>query len=240
MSRIVKALVASAVCTVGAAGPAAAQTPPTAPTLKAALPCFSEATDAEVTGEGWTPGGQVRLRGRYVSGGAGEALDVTVTADAQGRIVFASRVPNDSGRVRGVEMTAEDLTRTAAGAPPEQRTATTRFSLSWFGVFYRPWNTDGPARGRPGRVRTIEAAGWLGSTRRSDTLYAHYYRLGTGRFRTVRVGRLTGPCGTLKRRFREFAFRPVPRGTYRVFFDTEPFTSDTTFDAVSYLRVRVR
>ena len=244
MSRSIatcRAVVASATATLLAAATvisdAHTATTPT-PTLVSALPCFSPLTNSELTGEGWTPGGQVRLRGRYVSGTSGEALDVTVVADAAGRIKFNSSVPDESALRVGVEVTAEDVVRVAAGAPVHERQARTRFTLSWHGPFYRRWNTEGPARGRPGRVGTLEASGYIDDV--TSVLYAHYLRVGRSGFRTVRVGRLRGPCGSLRVRFREFDFRPVPRGTYRVFFDTLPVASDNTFDSPGYRRVVVR
>ena len=200
-----------------------------APTLETSSPCASSATGVQLTGTGWTPSGQVRLRGRYVASGA-DALDHTVTADVNGRIEFSSGLPNSDARRWRVEVTAEDVAR------PELR-ASAAFTLSWFGPFFRPWNTDGAARGRPGKVSQIEASGYIEETGRS--LYAHYVLRGE-HVATVRVGRLSGPCGSLKRRFRQFAFKPVPRGTYSVYFDTTSLFSDSTLDAPSYRRVIVR
>lgn len=218
-----------------AALPASAQSPPPAPTLVTARPCFSPVTGSQLTGEGWTPGGTVHLSGTYGSGET--ALDLDLKADGEGRIRFSSDVPDDVIDTRSVRATAEDLTRAAAGAPVEQRQANTRFKLTWHGPFYRPWNTNGPAIGRPGRVRTLEASGYL-SGNLTKVLYAHYIRGYS--VRTVRVGRLRGACGGLKVRFREFNFRPVPRGTYHVTFDTDPFSDDNVFDSPGYERVKVR
>ena len=129
--------------------------------------------------------------------------------------------------------------RAAAGAPLEQRQASTRFKLTWFGSFYRPWNTDGPAVGRPGRVRTLQASGYVRGNL-TKVLYVHYIRLtGSRKVTTVRVGRLRGSCGALKVRFREFNFRPVPRGTYRVTFDTNPASDDNVYDSPGYDRVKI-
>jgi hypothetical protein len=233
--RLPVALIASGslVLGVGASDPAAAAL---APTLVPAQPCFSPATNSELTGEGWTPGGTVHLTGTYGSGGP--ALDLDVTADSSGRIRFESEVPDDAAVTRAVRVTAEDVTRAAAGARVEQRQASTTFKITWYGPFYRPWNTNGPAIGHPGRVRTLEASGYL-SEHLPAVLYAHYIHAGR-RVKTVRVGRLHGQCGGLKVRFREFNFRPVPRGTYQVTFDTDPFSDDNIFDSPGYLQVKVR
>jgi hypothetical protein len=241
------AWVSTAVLGVAAVGgmPASAQEPSAQPTLVSAERCYSLSLPTDVTGQGWTPNGDVRLVGRYVEGGRGAAVDQTLRADAQGRISFESGVPGSPATRRRVQLTAEDLTRAAAGAPPEQRQATVTFWLSWAGPFYARWNTSGAARGRPGRVGTIEASGYLGwrvvASGPNPVLFAHYYHSRSDRFvATTRVGRLRGACRSLKLRFREFAFRPVPRGTYSVYFDEFPFTSDLTFDSPGFRRVVVR
>jgi hypothetical protein len=200
-----------------------------APTLVSPSPCVSAATGSVLTGTGWTPNGQVRLTGHYVDDGS-PALDHTVQADAEGRITFTSGVPNDDARRLRVRITAQDVARVELRASVD-------LTLSWFGPFFRPWNTDGPARGRPGKVSRIEASGYVGQSGR--TLYAHYV-LRDEHVATTRVGRLRGPCGALTRSFRQFAFRPVPRGTYSVFFDTRRRFADASFDAPGYRRVRVR
>jgi hypothetical protein len=218
------ALLTSSLAALALAG---AQAP--APTLESSLPCFSAATGAQLTGTGYTPNGQVRLLGQYVSD-ARQALDQTVTADVNGRIEFSSGLANETARRLRVEVTAEDV------ANPALR-ATVHFTLSWFGPFFRPWNTDGPARGRPGKSSVIEASGYINEI--GEDLYAHYV-LRERHVATVRVGRLTGPCGALKKRFRQFAFKKVRRGTYSVYFDTMPFFSDNTFESPGYRRVVVR
>ena len=215
-------------------GQAEGQAP--APTLVSTMPCFSLASGSELTGEGWTPNGIVHLSGTYASGEP--ALDLDLTADGAGKIRFTSAVPNDAARTKTIRVTAEDRARTAAGAPLEQRQASTSFKLTWYGPFYSPWNTDKAAIGRPGRVRTIEASGYLGRNLTKD-LYAHYLRP-NGTVKTVRVGRLSGVCGGLKKRFREFDFRPVAAGTYAVTFDTNPFSDDNVYDAPGFARVKIR
>jgi len=64
------------------------------------------------------------------------------------------------------------------------------------------------------RTRTVDSTGW---TRGHANLYAHYFR-GTTRIRSVKLGALTGPCGTFKRRVKEFPFKGVKAGEWRVFF----------------------
>ena len=213
--------------TASLAALALAQAPP--PTLVSTHPCFSPETGAQLTGTGWTAGGQVRLVGRYLENDT-PALDHTVTADGDGQLDFSSGLPaGDAVRLK-VEVTATDVSH------PE-RTATVGFKLSWFGPFFRPWNTDGPARGRPGKVSTIEASGYVNEI--GASLYAHYVLRGEA-VKSVRVGRLTGPCGALKKHFRQFAFKPVPKGTYSVYFDVHPVFGGLSEGSPRYERVVVR
>ena len=233
LTSVVLVLFAPCVGPTVAGGQAEVQAP--APTLVSALPCFSAATGSELTGEGWTPNGTVHLRGTYASGEP--ALDLDLTADAEGRIRFTSAVPNDTARTKTIRVIAEDRARTTAGAPLKQRQATTSFKLTWYGPFYAPWNRKG-AVARPGRVRIIEASGYIGR-HLGKFLYAHYIRP-SGTVKSVRVGRLSGVCGGLKKRFREFDFRPVAAGTYIVTFNTTPFAGDTAYDAPGFAAVKVR
>ena len=207
----------------------AALTLAAAPTLESSLPCFSPETNAQLTGTGWTPNGQVRLLGHYVVSGE-PALDHTVMADVNGQIEMSSGLPNGDARRFRVEVTAQDV------AHPELQ-ASVRFTLSWFGPFFRPWNTSGAAPGRPGKVSQIEASGYIHEI--GQTLYVHYVRRDR-HVATVRVGRLQGPCGQLKRSFRQFAFKPVRPGTYSVYFDTTRLFSDSTYESPGYRRVVVR
>jgi hypothetical protein len=71
-----------------------------------------------------------------------------------------------------------------------------------------------PGAADPARSMTIDTFGW---TSGGSALYAHYYR-GTTRIRTVRIGALTGECGNLRRTVRQFPFRGVRAGEWRVFF----------------------
>ena len=177
--------------------PASAQA---APTLTLARPCFSEFVPVGLNGAGFTPNGQVELEARWDNGR--DAGRFTVVADADGRIAVLRGLP-------ALETERAELTLTARDVGT-QATATVVAVISYAGAFYRPWNTDGPARGRPGRVRILDVDGFIDA---GEYLYVHY-RLRGRTVRTIRLGRLTGPCGSLRRRFREFGFRPVPPGVY--------------------------
>lgn len=50
-------------------------------------------------------------------------------------------------------------------------------------------------------------------------MYAHYV-LGGKLKKTVRIGALSGDCGNLRKRMKQFPFRPGPAGDWRVDFDT--------------------
>jgi hypothetical protein len=66
----------------------------------------------------------------------------------------------------------------------------------------------------PRRSMTVDTYGWTGG---HANLYAHYYR-GATRIRSVKVGALTGPCGNLKRQVKQFPFKGVKAGEWRIFF----------------------
>ena len=88
-----------------------------------------------------------------------------------------------------------------------------------------------PTGGRPGALRRISARGFTGG----GTLYAHVRRGRRGR--DVRIGRLTGPCGTLTTRKRIFRAR-TRNGTYRVQFDASRRYATGTYPKLTF-RVRI-
>jgi hypothetical protein len=189
-----------------------------APQIVTDRPCYSAVTPLRLSGTGFTPGGPLTVSATWLTG-AGRAQVGPVfrlMADATGAFRQTQEVPEITDYSEGYELTVDDQTAVAAGAPSPS--ALTFVRVSAFFVSYPPWNTDGPARARPGRAARVEAAGFIGGGR---YLYLHYLRDGRA-VRTVRVGRLHGPCGTLSARIREFAFRPRPAGTYNPRFDTSP------------------
>jgi len=201
--------------------------------------CYAEGEPMTVQGTGYTPGGEVSL----FIGANGRLGGTTVTADPQGAFSTRIAAPDlrdfDARPPRGdFFISANDHTRVdAAGdAPPDENSvAATQLLISQFDADVARWNTTGPARGVPRRTMVVRATGWSGL---GTALYAHYLRSGRV-VRSVRVGRLTGACGDLTRRMREFPFRPVRPGTYRVVF-----TASARFRAsdpsIFYRRVVVR
>jgi hypothetical protein len=184
-----------------------------APTLQLDRPCHAQFTDMGMTGAGFTPGGPVQITGVYADGALAGRFELT--ADQAGSIASVEETPEIRDARDAPTITARDVRAMEAGAPPEQTTATITARLSSFGAYYRLWNTDGPARGHVGRVRRLEVDGFIQGPR---VLYVHYRRGGRV-VKTLRVGRLSGPCGSLRKRFREFAFQGVRPGTYRVRFN---------------------
>ena len=218
------------VALVALASPASAAA---APSLQLDRPCYAEFTDLGLAGSGFTPGGAVEITGTYADGEAAGRFEVTATPG--GSISSVSDTP-EIGTVRdSLTITARDVRASEAGAPPEQTTASVVARLSSFGAWFRPWNTTGPARGRPGRARRLEVDGFIRGPR---VLYVHY-RLRGRVVKTLRVGRLSGPCGSLRTRFREFDFKGVRPGTYRVrFSQSRSWFSPYAFS--EYKRVVVR
>jgi hypothetical protein len=204
-----------------------------APTLQLDRPCYAQFTDIGLTGSGFTPGGPVGIAGTYADGTPAGHFEVA--ADPAGSIEAFEQSPQIADLRDSLTITARDIRASEAGAPPEQTTASAVARLSTFGILFRPWNTDGPARGRPGRVRRLEADGLIRGPR---VLYVHY-RLRGRVVKTLRVGRLSGPCGSLRMRFREFAYKGVRPGTYRVRFNQSRSWSGS-YPYGEYRRVVIR
>jgi len=183
------------------AGPASAAA---APALELDRPCYAQFTTIGLTGSGFTPGGPVEVTGTYPDGELAGRFELT--ASEAGTITSIDESPEIVDARSELTISARDV------GTSESASVVAR--LSSFGAYYRLWNTDGPARGRPGRVRQLEADGFITGPR---VLYVHY-RLRGKVVKTLRLGRLSGPCGSLRTRFREFDFKGVRPGTYRVRF----------------------
>jgi hypothetical protein len=154
--------------------------------------CYRAGDSLILSGTGFTPNGPVAvtLQGRDLG---------TLTADASGNISS----PLNIGNLRGVSartLVASDATNPAI-------TATASFLGSALEVGVKPRN------GTAGRKLRISASGFTTGKR----LYAHilrkHYR------RNVFIGKLKGPCHTLKRR-KAVLGAGTPSGVYTVQFDT--------------------
>jgi hypothetical protein len=162
--------------------------------------CYRFGDSLVLSGTGYTPGApvDVTLEGRELG---------TLTADAAGNISSPLRVGNLSGVSRRT-LVATDATNPAV-------TATARFLGSSLLVKVKPQN------GAAGRKLRINASGFTTGKR----LYAHVRR--KGYLRNIFIGKLKGPCRTLKRRKRVLS-AGTPNGLYTVQFDTKRHYSKKT------------
>jgi hypothetical protein len=215
-------------CGVSVAAPALAS----AATVSVDHKCYRPGQTTQVTGEGYTPGGEVALSFTLHGASGGMGSDVLLTqADSAGRIAMNTfgpvLPPNESPAL--VDLAATDQEQAQQSAPPP---VSTQFILENFEVYVSPWN-----RGiaRPGRSAQFEMRGFTLETGR--TLYAHYVLNGRLR-KTVAVGRLTGACGELSKSARQFPFRPVPAGIWSIKLDASRRYPNRSVGHL-YRRVRV-
>ena len=146
--------------------------------------CYRAGDSLILSGTGYTPGApvDVTLEGRELG---------TLTADAAGNVSSPLQV----GNLKGVSR--RTLVATDAANPAV--TATAQFLGSSLLVKVKPQN------GAAGRKLRINASGFTTGKR----LYAHVRR--KGYLRNVFIGKLKGPCRTLKRRKRVLNARDPER-----------------------------
>ena len=196
-------------CGASAVAPALA----TATTVSVGHECYRPGQPTHVSGEGYTPGGEVALTVSVLGadGGQGRFLFDT-EADSAGKIAMtlkAKRIPSEESPAT-VLLAATDQEQAQQGPPP---LTATRWQLENFEAFVFPWYRG---IGTPHGRAHFEMSGFTLETGR--TLYAHYLFHGKLR-KTVAVGRLTGPCGDLSKTAREFPFRPVRAGIWSIKVD---------------------
>jgi hypothetical protein len=162
--------------------------------------CYLEQDRVFVLAEGYTPNGMVDFtrEGNLVE---------SVRTDAVGTFQGNLRLP-------GLIMGQRPLTYVATDQADPARTAQVTLLTTAVDVRVTPRN------GPPNRLLRIRARGFRGGS----TLWAHVRRVkrrggGPVRTRTVRIGRLRGPCWTANVRKRLFR-RGTAAGRYRVQFDT--------------------
>jgi hypothetical protein len=194
--RLILAAVAIASFAVAAPATASAATL----TVDPVRSCYLEQDRVFLVAEGYTPNGMVDFsrEGNLVA---------TLQADAAGRLQGTLRLP-------GLIMGQSPLTYVATDKADPTRTA--QVSLLTTAVDVRVSPRNGP----PNRRLRIRARGFRGGS----TLWAHVRRVkrrggGPVRVRTVRIGRVRGPCWTANVRRRLFR-RNTGAGRYRVQFDT--------------------
>ena len=201
---------------VTAVAAAMAASPAQAAFLNANKQCYREgdARDPVIFGGGpFTRGGTVNV--------SRDGLPIgTLQADGAGNVSgILTRPPViDPRRERPFTLVATDQANPAL-------TGTLSRLVSQLDVTVRPTG------GSPAVRRRITARGFTGGR----TLYAHVVR--GRRVRNVRIGRLTGPCATLRARKRVFAKR-TRNGTYNVQFDSSRRYSTATWPSLNF-RVRI-
>jgi hypothetical protein len=221
-----------------------AATASAAPIVDADRSCYSTYGDTPIhlTGAGFTPGGRLTDAATWI-GSSGQHRPVgsyITTADSTGGLDTSGETPELEGPAEDfkLKLTVSDEAKIAFGAPPAEQSVETTVKVSVFGAWMKPWNTDGPAPGRPSRRDLLDVGGYLDAN--SRVLFVHDLR-GRRLVKTLRVGRLRGACAVLTRRFREFNFRPVPAGMYRVLFDTtRAWPNDDKWSGYDRVVVRAR
>jgi len=210
-----------------------------APTLQIDKPCYTPGEEMTLTGGGYTAGGHVNFA-FSLKGDNGSNLMFSREpsfADASGAIreeFGAPDLASSDDSEEQVVITASDETRLAPDAPPmppEETFAAATTMLSVFDVYVPAWEANGRIDPR-GKTR-IYAYGYEPAKK----LWAHYVLRGK-RVKTVLVGLLTGPCGNLTKTIRQFPFRPVPAGTYSIYFQGSRFLNKRI--GTPYMKVRVR
>jgi len=198
-------------CGVSAVAPAVAS----ATTLSVDHECYRPGQSTLVTGDGYTPGGEVDLSFTIVGangGGGGDTL--STQADDAGRVDVETFGPNLPWKESPatVFLSATDQEQAGEGEPPH---ASTKFRLENFDAWVPLWNRG---IGKPGRPARFELTGFTRETGR--TAYVHYVRNGRLR-KTVAVGQVKGACGDLFKSVKQFPFRPVPAGRWSIKVDTK-------------------
>jgi hypothetical protein len=162
--------------------------------------CYLEQDRVFLLADGYTPNGMVDFtRG-------GNLVD-DLQANAAGQVQGTLRLPGLIMGQRPLTYVATDQTNPAL---------TAQVTLLTTAVDVRVTPRNGP----PSRLLRIRARGFRGG----QTLWAHVRRAkrrggGRVRTRTVRIGRVRGPCWTANVRKRLFR-RGTAAGRYRVQFDT--------------------
>jgi hypothetical protein len=162
--------------------------------------CYLEQDQVFLLAEGYTPNGLVDFSRE------GDLVE-SLRADPAGRIQATLTLP-------GIIMGQRPLTY--VGTDQTDPTRTAQVSLLTTAIDVRV----SPETGPPNRRLRIRARGFKGG----NTLWAHVRRVkrrrgGPVRARTVRVGRVRGPCWVANVRKRLFR-RGTGAGRYRVQFDT--------------------
>jgi hypothetical protein len=194
--RLIRAAVAIASVALAAPATASAATL----TVDPVRSCYLEQDQVFLIAEGYTPNGMVDFTR---DGNLVESVQTDGVGTFQGTLTLP-----------GLIMGQRPLTYVATDKADPTRTA--QVTLLTTAVDVRVAPRGGP----PNRLLRIRARGFSGG----GTLWAHVRRVkrrggGPVRTRTVRIGRVRGPCWTANVRRRLFR-RNTAAGRYRVQFDT--------------------
>jgi hypothetical protein len=187
-----------------------------APTLDVDRSCYTPDQAINLTGSGYSPGAQVTVVASLLSsfGNQYGAFD-PITSGADGSISEKLRAPelaSDRDTEETMALAGEDPLADQ-NLPEEDRFGAAAFKLSIFDFFVDAWDSR---KVDPRKTTTFTAYGFEGL---GPVVYAHYV-LGGKLKKTVRIGALSGDCGNLSKTMKQFPFRPVPAGDWRVDFDT--------------------
>jgi len=189
-----------------------------APTLSTDRECYTPGQPIVLTGAGWTPAARVVVlaalageRGSSTSFPVGAPVAAGPAGTLSARLAAPDLASDRDVRER-LTVTASDQARAGAQppVPPAEQSGTAQVTLSAWGIAVRAW-LDG--RGDPRASSDLIALGWEPFRR----IYAHYFLRGV-RVRSMRIGAVSGSCGDLRTRIRQFRFRPVRAGTWTVYF----------------------
>ena len=188
------------------------------PTLSVDRPCYTPGQAINATGAGYTPGGNVQMAVSVLSphGDKFYFRPDPLVADPNGNISDRLAAPDLASNDEALEdaaLVANDQQKVDQGLPPDEAVGVAPFKLSIFDVFVDPWDRH---QVDPRKLTTVRAFGFEGL---GPVLYAHYLLHGKLK-KTVRMGALKGDCGNLTKKMKQFPFRPVPAGNYRIGFDT--------------------
>lgn len=193
--------------------------------------CYTEGEAVKETGTGFSPNAGV-VENLSLLGYDNSVLTSLhaplVTADANGNFTRSLKAPKIQRFYERRETGISAFTDQAlsAAAPP----VTTHWTLSQFGAVVGEWRLG---IAYPTRSMVLDTYGW---TSVGKVLYIHYFREGLF-VKTVRVGALTGSCGDLKKRVKQFPFKRVKAGRWLVFLST---TKVLNRDIDVWLRFKVR
>lgn len=184
------------------------------PTVALDRACYSPGEPITQTGSGFGTGSGIAENLSLLDPANDEVLATLlappVTTDLEGSFIRRIRAPRLAHRTDRRERAVSTFTDQA---DPANTWTSVQWTLSSWELEIEEWAAGNV---KPGGAMTVDAYGW---TSAGSSLYAHYYR-GRTPVKHARLGALTGACGDLRRRVRQFPFRRVRPGRWTVFFST--------------------